>query len=155
VRHLDVERAADRLGADFVVLLRGHRFHARGDRARPRGARLVDVTDYPEVNDLVLAADAAVLDYSSLRFDFSLTGRPMLFLVPDLDRYRGGRGFLFPFEESAPGPLLSDTDEVVAALLDLPAVAARHAEDYAAFHRRFNYLQDGRAAQRVAARFFA
>jgi CDP-glycerol glycerophosphotransferase len=122
--------------------------------ASNESARLVDVTDHPEVNDLVLASDAAVLDYSSLRFDFSLTGRPMLFLVPDLDRYRGGRGFLYPFEESAPGPQLRDTDEVVAALEDLPAVVTRYAEQYAAFQRRFNYRQDGHAAQRVAARYF-
>ncbi|MDX6327313.1 MAG: CDP-glycerol glycerophosphotransferase [Nocardioidaceae bacterium] len=154
VPHLDVETAADRLGDDVVVLLRGHRFHARAGGRGTHSARLVDVTDYPEVNHLVLASDAAVLDYSSLRFDFSLTGRPMVFLVPDLDRYRGGRGFLFPFEESAPGPLVSTTDEVVNALQDLPAVAARYAEEYAAFQRRFNYLQDGRAAERVAARFF-
>lgn len=155
--HLDLAAASEGLGEEFVILLRGHRFHAREAQRAPRGsagARIVDVTDYPEINDLVLASDAAVLDYSSLRFDFSLTGRPMVFLVPDLDRYRGGRGFFHPFEESAPGPWLRTTTEVVAALQDLPGVAARHAGEYAAFQRRFNYLQDGRAAQRVAARFF-
>ncbi|MBV9831135.1 MAG: CDP-glycerol glycerophosphotransferase family protein, partial [Marmoricola sp.] len=83
VLHLDVEQAARELGPGHVVLLRGHRFHASTDG----GAQVLDVTSYPEINDLLLAADAAVLDYSSLRFDFALTGRPMVFLVPDLRAY--------------------------------------------------------------------
>jgi CDP-glycerol glycerophosphotransferase (TagB/SpsB family)/glycosyltransferase involved in cell wall biosynthesis len=149
----DAEQAAAELGSDFVILLRGHRFH----RHRPDlGDRILDVTDHPEINDLILAADAAVLDYSSLRFDFSLTGRPMVFLVPDLDRYAGSsRGFLYDFRTTAPGPLVDDTDEVIAALKDLPGVVARHAEDYRRFHEEFNHLQDGHAAERVVEAFFA
>jgi CDP-glycerol glycerophosphotransferase len=148
---LDVEEAAAALGDEFVLLLRGHRFHRR--RPEP-GGRLLDVTAYPEVNDLILAADAAVLDYSSLRFDMALTGRPMVFLVPDLERYEGGvRGFLYDFRSSAPGPLVSSTRQVVAALRDLEGVARRHRERYAAFNARFNDRQNGHAAEIVAKRF--
>ena len=125
-------------------------------RRSGRTARLIDVTDYPEINDLILASDAAVLDYSSLRFDFALTGRPMLFLVPDLPTYTGGvRGFLYPFEESAPGPLIDDAEEVVARLQDLDGVRAEFADAYEQFNARFNYLQDGKAAERVVKRFFS
>ncbi len=155
VRHLDLESASSRLGDDYVFLMRGHRFHARGTGRSGRTARLIDVTDYPEVNDLILAADAAVLDYSSLRFDFALTGRPMLFLVPDLSSYTGAvRGFLYPFEESAPGPLIEDAEDVVERLRDLEALAAEYKDDYDRFNARFNYLQDGRATGRVVRRFF-
>jgi CDP-glycerol glycerophosphotransferase (TagB/SpsB family) len=38
-----------------------------------------DVSDYPEINDLLLAADVAVLDYSSVRFDWLITGKPVVF----------------------------------------------------------------------------
>lgn len=147
----DVERAADVLGEDVVVLLRGHRFHrTRADLA----GRIIDVTTYPEINDLILASDAAVLDYSSLRFDFALTGRPMVFLVPDLDRYEGARGFLYDFASSAPGPKVSTTEEAVAQLRDLPGLTAAHAEEYAAFRERFLTHMDGQAARRVAETFF-
>ncbi len=149
--HLDLEAAAEALGEDYVILLRGHRFHARNPARRGRTARIVDVTDHPEINDLVLASDAAVLDYSSLRFDYAQTGKPMLFLVPDLDSYTEGlRGFLFDFRQTAPGPLLRSTEEVVAALRDLPAVRAAHREALEAFNRTYNRLQDGHAAERVA-----
>jgi CDP-glycerol glycerophosphotransferase len=152
----DFVAAAAGLSDDHVVLLRGHRYHAARTAAPGgAGARIVDVTSYPEVNDLILAADVAVLDYSSLRFDFALTGRPMLFLVPDLDRYSGEvRGFLLDFRDTAPGPLLGSAAEVVDRLGDLGAVQAEHAESYERFNRKYNYLQDGHSTERVVDAFF-
>ncbi len=156
VRHLDLEAASRALGPEYVLLMRGHRFHARSGERSQSSARLLDVTHYPEINHLILAADAAVLDYSSLRFDFALTERPMVFLVPDLDTYAGGvRGFLFDFRDTAPGPLLDTADQVVAALRDLPRVQREHAADYARFNKKYNYLMDGHAAERVVKAFFA
>ncbi len=144
--HLDVDAAAAALGDSHVLLLRGHRFHTPG----PSRRGVVDVTDHPEINDLVLASDVAVLDYSSLRFDYALTRKPMVFLVPDLDDYTGGvRGFLFPFADTAPGPLVSTTDEVVARVRDVPALAAAWGDRVAAFDERFNPWQDGHAAERM------
>jgi CDP-glycerol glycerophosphotransferase (TagB/SpsB family) len=146
VTHLDVQRAAGALGDDHVMLLRGHRFH----ETPGSGARVMDVSAYPEINDLILAADAAVLDYSSLRFDFALTGRPMVFLVPDLEEYAGAsRGFLYSFTDSAPGPLLSTTDEVVDALRDLTALSTTHAAALVRFNATYNSHMDGQAAKRV------
>jgi CDP-glycerol glycerophosphotransferase (TagB/SpsB family) len=143
---LDVDAAAAALGDSHVVLLRGHRFHpATGSR---RG--VVDVTGHPEINELVLASDVAVLDYSSLRFDYALTGKPMVFLVPDLADYTAGvRGFLFPFADTAPGPLVSTTDEVVARVRDLPALAAACSERVRAFDATYNPHQDGHASARM------
>jgi CDP-glycerol glycerophosphotransferase (TagB/SpsB family) len=150
---LDLPRLAAALGPSYVVLLRGHRFHARHG-ARPRGARIVDVTSYPEINHLVLAADAAVLDYSSLRFDIGLLGTPMVFLVPDLADYERERGFLFDFRSSAPGPLVTTTDEVALELSDLDGLHQRHVAQYAEFRTRFHAGQDGHAADRAVAAFF-
>jgi CDP-glycerol glycerophosphotransferase (TagB/SpsB family) len=149
--HLDVALAADLLGDGHVLLLRGHRFHTvrPTDASAGRSARVVDVTGHPEINDLVLASDLAVLDYSSLRFDYALTGKPMVFLVPDLESYSGAlRGFLFPFEESAPGPFVATTAEVVEQLLD-PTLRDRYLDQIAAFNARYNPWQDGNTAARV------
>ena len=113
-------------------------------------ARVLDVSSYPEINDLILAADAAVLDYSSLRFDFALTGKPMVFLVPDLETYSGAsRGFLYPFTESAPGPLVATTDEVIDLLRDLDGLRTATSTDLAAFNATYNTWHDGAAAARV------
>lgn len=149
VDFVDPEELARR--ADAVVLVRGHSRTLAAGRDRA-GARVIDVTGFPETSQLLLAADALVTDYSSVMFDFSVTGKPMFFLVPDLDHYRGQlRGFYFDLESRAPGPLVRTQDELVAALAD-PGHADVYAERYAAWRAQFNQRDDGHAAERVVAR---
>ena len=148
---LDLDRLSRLLGPDHVFLVRGHMNISRWRRS-PHGPSVVEVTTYPEINDLFLAADVAITDYSSIMFDYSVTGKPMLFFVPDLDDYRDRRrGVYFDLAESAPGPLLTTTDEVAEALrtLDPASYARDHAEKYAAWRARFNPRDDGQAAARV------
>src|SRR3712207_3595186 len=96
-----------------------------------------------------------ITDYSSTMFDFAVTGKPLLFYTYDLEHYRDAlRGFYFDFEAAAPGPLLRTTGDVVAALADLDAIAARHADAYAAFLARFCPHDDGRAAERALSVLF-
>jgi CDP-glycerol glycerophosphotransferase len=96
-----------------------------------------------------------VTDYSSVMFDFAPTGRPMLFFTYDLAEYRDKlRGFYFDFSQSAPGPLLATSAEVVAALADLDSVVADSKQAYAAFTARFCPLDDGKAASRACDRIF-
>lgn len=151
---LDLDLLTEQLDDAHVILIRGHNNNQREpDRVRGR-ARILDVTDYPEINDLTLAADVAVLDYSSLRFDWAVTGKPMLFFVPDLQGYFAARPPLFEFRSSAPGPLLNTTEEVVEALKNLPDVSARYRGEIAAFNQTYNELQDGQATERVLDAFF-
>lgn len=147
VDFFDFEHAHGELGDDVVFLVRGHAFNARTS-ARVATPGVLDVTDYPEVSDLYLAADAAVVDYSSLRFDFGVTGKPMVFHVPDLQRYLETRGWLFDFAPTAPGPLLETTAEVVAALSDLDRLRTDYREPYEHFRRDYLDLEDGHAAAR-------
>jgi CDP-glycerol glycerophosphotransferase len=150
---LDLDELTRRLGPEYVVLVRGHNNNQREADRVGRAATVVDVTDHPDINALTLAADVAVLDYSSLRFDWALTGKPMVFFVPDLESYFGLRAPLFPFEESAPGPWARTTGEVADLLADPRALSHRYAADLAAFNQRFNELNDGHATERVLATF--
>jgi CDP-glycerol glycerophosphotransferase len=147
VDFLDPVRLAAETGS--VVLVRGHsRTLLPGHDAA--GPRVIDVTGYPDTAPLLLAADALITDYSSVMFDFGVTGKPMYFLVPDMERYRGElRGFYFDLAAHAPGPLVRTQDELVEALSADPSA---HDERYRAWTARFNARDDGRAAERVVAR---
>lgn len=147
---LDVARARAALGADHVLLLRSHPLVADRVQDGP-GGFVRDVSDFPDAMELLLAADVLVTDYSSLAVDFANTGRPMLFLTPDLEHFRDTvRGFALDLETQAPGPLLADTDAVVDALRDLDGVAARSADAYARFRKAYCARDDGGAAARAA-----
>jgi len=136
---------------DSVVLVRGHSRTLKPG-TDTSGARVIDVTGFPETAQLLLIADALITDYSSVMFDYSVTGKPMFFLVPDLEHYRGRlRGFYFDLAQRSPGPLVKTQDELVAALRD-DSLPGRFAPRYAAWRRQFNRLDDGHAAQRVVSR---
>ena len=153
VDFFDPHAAAGQLAGDargFVFLMRGHAFNARVPGEREREAdRVRDVTDYPDVNDLILASDVAVLDYSSLRFDYALTDKPMIFLVPDLEEYDAARGGVLPFAPTAPGPHVRTTAEVVAQLRDVAALDTAYAEARAGFRAAYADIDDGHAGERL------
>lgn len=122
VDELDVRALADDLGAGWIVAARGHtRTHGFG-RYGVEHPRVLDVSRHPDVNDVLLAADLLVTDYSSLMFDAAVARVPMAFFVPDLASYRDReRGFTFDFEAQAPGPLLTRRDEVVECAREIEA----------------------------------
>jgi CDP-glycerol glycerophosphotransferase (TagB/SpsB family) len=140
---------------DAVILFRSHRFVTESRRRRGRARGAVDVSHYPDMADLLALADVLVTDYSSSFFDYALTGRPMLFYTPDLERYRGlVRGHYFALEDVAPGPVLRRAEELVEALLALPQVSEEFAGRYERFRSRFAPWDDGKAAQRVVEQVF-
>ena len=135
---------------DAVVLVRGHsRTLQPGHDAE--GPRVIDVTGFPDTSQLLLVADALITDYSSVMFDFSVTGKPMYFLVTDIERYRGElRGFYFDLPALAPGPVVTTQDELIAALR--ADDAERYASRYTRWRQKFNVRDDGHAADRVVSR---
>ncbi|WP_159400811.1 CDP-glycerol glycerophosphotransferase family protein [Streptomyces sp. NRRL B-24484] len=152
---LDTEAARAALGEDHVLLVRPHA-HVREPLPGAGDGFLYDVGDYPDVQELLLVADVLVTDYSSIMFDFAITGRPILFFTYDLERYRDVlRGFYFDFETEAPGPLIPTSEALVEALRDVTAATADHAERYAAFRALHCVLDDGKASARVVDRMLA
>jgi CDP-glycerol glycerophosphotransferase len=149
---LDVLRVADELGDGHRLLLRLH-YMLTGRLAAVEHPAVRDVSLHPDISELYLAADVLVTDYSSVMFDFAVTGKPQLFYTYDLASYRDSlRGFYFDFAPVAPGPLLETTDELIAALRDLDGVRERNAARYASFRERFCHLEDGHATARVVER---
>jgi CDP-glycerol glycerophosphotransferase len=150
ILYLDLQRTVDALPGS-VVLFRGHANTASSDSvwsSRDRG--VLDVTLYPDINDLFLASDMLITDYSSVMFDYAVLDRPQAFLVPDLESYRdSARGFYFDFAKEAPGPLFSDTDSLLDHLRDPDATDGSYADARRNFRERFAPLDDGRAAARV------
>ncbi len=145
----DIGAFTERLGEDHVLLLRLH-YMLTGRCTAVEHAAVRDVSFYPDISRLYLAADVLVTDYSSSMFDFAVTGRPILFFTYDLADFQGRmRGFYFDFAPVAPGPLLETTQDVLDALRDLDAVGERYAGPYARFRERFCHLEDGHAAERV------
>ncbi|WP_330236274.1 bifunctional glycosyltransferase/CDP-glycerol:glycerophosphate glycerophosphotransferase [Streptomyces sp. NBC_00566] len=155
---LDLATLADRLGEDTVLLVRAHYFYG-GGAASPltglrRSGRIIDVSTYDPVEELCLAADVLVTDYSSIMFDYANLDRPIVVHADDWETYRTTRGVYFDLMAEAPGRVARTQEELTEILTsgawrDETATKAR-----TAFRRRFCEFDDGRAAERVVRRVF-
>jgi teichoic acid ribitol-phosphate primase len=142
---LDLGAMRAALGADHVLLVKLHPFVRA---AAPIAADLtdfaIDVSDHPDINELLLIADVLVTDYSSVIYEFSLLGRPMVFFAPDYVAYEEERGFYFDYRTGVPGPIAESTEAVIellrAGTFDLARVET--------FRRASFDIADGRSTSR-------
>lgn len=145
---VDFDRLRQALGEEYIILFRAHYLVAsQFDFAAYEGF-VWDVSSYPDINDLYLAADLLITDYSSVFFDYAILRRPVLFYMYDLAAYRDDiRGFYISLDE-LPGPVVETEDELIEAI---PAQLSTRAWDarYDAFLRRFAPFDDGEASRRV------
>jgi CDP-glycerol glycerophosphotransferase len=148
----DVHRFTEEVGDGFVALMRAHYFYA--GRTRPDGAngRVLDVSAHPSIEELSLAADVLVTDYSSLMFDYAVLDRPIVIHAPDWDEYRRLRGTYFDLLAEPPGIVTTTDKELIEAFRSGAVWGEEAARLRAAFRERFCALEDGRASERVVRR---
>ncbi|XRQ05975.1 CDP-glycerol glycerophosphotransferase family protein [Actinomadura welshii] len=151
---LDLETMRQALGEDHVLLLRAH--HLITDRdSLPADGFVIDVSRYPDIAELYMAADVLVTDYSSAMFDYAILGGPIVLYTYDLERYRDHvRGFYVDLEAEAPGPVVTTSAEVAEAVAQAPGSEERYADAYDRFFVKYCPHDDGQAAARVVDRVF-
>ena len=114
---LDLGLLRDRLGDDHVLLVRLHPFIRSRTRIGPDLAGFaIDVSDHPDINELMLVSDVLVTDYSSAIYEFALLNRPMVFFAPDYEAYERERGFYFDYRTGVPGPIFETTEALAEYL---------------------------------------
>ncbi len=140
------------LGDDYVVLFRAHYFVANQfDFERYEGF-VYDVSKVDDINELYIASDMLITDYSSVFFDYGNLKRPIIFYMYDLDDYTEDiRGFYFDLAE-LPGPIVKTEPELVQAILASATPDQATIARYEAFSATYTYLDDGKASERVLAR---
>ncbi|WP_272479929.1 CDP-glycerol glycerophosphotransferase family protein [Aquibacillus koreensis] len=109
---LEIETMYQELGDDYVLFLRLHpAIKGKFDNKYPEF--VYDLSDYEDINHLLLVTDLLITDYSSIPFEYSLLGKPMIFFTYDLESYTNERGFWEDFESNLPGPIARTTEEVI------------------------------------------
>jgi CDP-glycerol glycerophosphotransferase len=150
----DLGRLAAALGDDHVVLARQHYFYDADPLVRDlhRAGRLLDVASHASVEELCIASDVLLTDYSSIMFDYAVLDRPIVIHAPDWNVYRELRGTYFDLLAEPPGAVARSDDELLDVFASGAAYDAEARSARAAFRARFASLDDGRAAERVVRR---
>ena len=139
----------EKFGGEWTMLLRFHpslRLYAKGyQEAHPE---VMDVTDYQDMQSLLMATDVMISDYSSCIFDAALRRIPCFTYATDFDQYKcEERGVYYEMEE-LPFPYAKSNDELVLN------VKAFDMDDYLkkwdAFTVRMGLNETGHAAKDIA-----
>ena len=93
---------------DFIFL---YRFHYVILDKTDKTTNIFSATNYPDMQELLYAADILITDYSSSMWDFSLTFKPCFIYAPDLEKYKYEQGFYTPIEEW-PFPVAQSNEEL-------------------------------------------
>ena len=147
---VDFDKLRKELGEEYVILFRAHYLVANSfDFDKYRGF-VEDVSSYSDINELYIAADILVTDYSSVFFDYANLKKPVIFYMYDLEQYANElRGFYFSLDE-LPGPIVKDEDALIS---EIRSCDSWHPDaKYEEFCNKFNPKDDGHASERVLKR---
>ncbi|MFD3446630.1 CDP-glycerol glycerophosphotransferase family protein [Microbacteriaceae bacterium 4G12] len=153
---LDLDLLREKLGNEYIVLLRMHYLVAEQFDLTKYSGFAFDFSHHVDINELYLLSDLLITDYSSVFFDYANLKRPMIFYTYDIDSYRDKlRGFYFNLEEQAPGPIVTTTAQIIEAILKFDQNGLGEFEEiYNTFYNSYCYLEDGSSSKRVAENIF-
>lgn len=113
--YLDLERFNEALGEEYILALRLHpkiKDFYKDDIAAK--GKYIDCSDYPSEQELLLVSDILITDYSSIMIEFAMLNKPIVFFTYDFESYMSNeRGFYFDFKSTVPGPVVSDSNQLI------------------------------------------
>jgi len=109
-KNLLLESLQERFGGEWQLLTRYHPT-VRALASKYRIDKGIDVSSYPDMQELLLIADVGITDYSSWIFDFMLSKKPGFIFATDIKNYYTERGFYYPLE-TTPFPISTNNDEL-------------------------------------------
>lgn len=117
---IDIERVLKafqrKTGDDYACLVRLHPNISAKSNAITYNDSKINASHYPDMQELLAAADAVISDYSSLMFDFALSGKPCFQFAVDIEDYKNDRNFYFDLS-SLPFPLSTNNEELEENIL--------------------------------------
>lgn len=135
-------------GQRWKIVIRLHpKLVEKAEEFVPKEDFIIDGTAYPDIQDLLASADAALTDYSSAVFDFMLSYNPAFIYATDIDKYNNDRGFYYDIY-STPFPVAVNNDELERNILDFDY--AKYRSDVEKFLISKGSFEDGNAAKKVA-----
>lgn len=150
---IDAKRACEalnkRFGGRFRFAIRFHPCVTNREECATDG--MTDLTDYEDMQELLLAADVMINDFSSSMWDFMLTGRPSFLFAVDLEHYIRTTEVYTPVSEW-PFPVSTNNDELERNILEFDA--GKYALDCKRHYEALGGCETGEATKLACNRIF-
>lgn len=135
-------------GGNFVVLIKMHpNIQNSVHFERITNKHIIDATKYNDMQELVMASDFFISDYSSCIFDAATAGIPCFTYAKDFDDYKSDRGVYYEMEE-LPFPYAKNNDEMEDNILNFDE--KKYCEAWMNFAEKVELNETGHAAKDIA-----
>ena len=94
-----LETLENKFNSKFVLLLRLHPHLKNKIKLSNAGNNVIDVSTYPDIQELMIASDVGITDYSSWIYDYILSDKPA-FIYIGQDNYEDERELYYPLAET-------------------------------------------------------
>jgi len=106
---------------------------------------------YLDPQELLLASDVLIFDYSSIMFDFLLTGnKPIISFPYDLEFYKKERGLYYDYLKFIPAPIVYNIPDLIYHLKTIKNWSPEYEERRRNVCKLVNTFNDGNSSKRVA-----
>ena len=106
----------EKFGSDWVILSRLHPNLLRKSKKLSQLLKnTINVTAYPDVQELSLASDILITDYSSVIWDFCLQDKPAYIFATDIEEYTKERDFYIPIMQM-PFVIAQNNEELLSGI---------------------------------------
>ena len=117
------EEFINKLPEDYILGLKYHPFiNAKPQIPDSLKSRVVNLSDYREINNLLLVTDTLITDYSSVIFEYAFLNKPIIFYLPDLEEYDRDRSFFYDFSEYLYGTACYKKEDLPNLVLNPEAI---------------------------------
>lgn len=136
----------NKFGKEWIVLLRLHPFIENIANIY-LNEEIIDVTPYPDIQELLLISDVLITDYSSNIFDFALTGKPAFFFAPDIKEYiERDRGFWVDYYK-LPFSVATNNDELNMNIMKFNDDIYQNS--LKKMYSEYGFVKNGNATQKI------
>lgn len=108
-----INSLGQRFGGNWCGMIKLHPGISSKRRFLETNRDVIDVTDYPDIQELLLIADCVISDYSSTIYEYSLLKRPAFVYAPDYNDYVNERGLAIEFSQ-LPFPISYDINGLIS-----------------------------------------
>ena len=146
--HTLLSALENKFGHDWVLMVRLHpRLKEIFENDLFKFSKhIIDATYYPDIQEILVAGDAAITDYSSCIFDFMLSYKPAFIFATDRQNYGSDRGFYYPLSET-PFPIAESNAELIRNIKNFDI--KKYQTAVKKFLKGKGCMEDGCASSRV------
>lgn len=136
-----------KFGSEWVLAIRMHpRLAKESKNIFKFSKEIIDASEYPDIQELLMASEAMITDYSSCIFDFMLSRKPAFIFATDIEKYNTERGLYYPLE-STPFPIATNNNELIENIKNFDY--EKYKNEVELFLQEKGCIEDGHASERI------